>query len=243
MRQIGPNLFVGDDPYFCRLAAELSHESERKRHNSLFESRKRSPSDIFFGLLNEKTTRPKRFGFVVDHDYFRFGDDTLISIYKVNGLTGVPDCDKFVCLLESIYVLDGSRGAGSGTTCMETLTDIAEKAGCLIGLFCNPFVWSRDGRNQYAIESFDELWQIVFDPCWEVLYHRDSQRELTKFFYTRSGFVNMCLYDEWVYNRNKSEDLPFEQQFAYLPSTLRPEYRKQVEGRLKKDGCDFCNRP
>ncbi len=243
MRQIGPNLFVGDDPYFCLLAAELSQESERKRLDRLLESRKRSPSDTFFSLLNEKTTKPKRFGFVVDHDYFRFGDDTLISIYKVNGLTGVPDCDKFVCLLESIYVLDGSRGAGSGTGCMDMLTDIAEKAGCVIGLFCNPFVWSCDGRNHYAMESFDQLWQVVFDPRWQVLYHRDSQRELTKFFYTRSGFVNMCLYDEWVYKRKKSEDLPFEQQFAYLPSTLRPEYRKQLEGRLKKDGCDFCNRP
>ena len=83
---------------------------------------------------------------------------------------------------------------------------------------------------------------MVFDDKWDVLYHRDSQHELTKVFYHSSGFVNMCLYDEWVYRRDKGEDLPFEQQFAYLPASLRPEYRKQIEWRLNKEGCEYCNR-
>jgi len=93
------------------------------------------------------------------------------------------------------------------------------------------------------MESFEQLWNVVFDDKWDVLYHRDTQYELTKFFYRRSGFVNMCLYDEWVYQRDKSEDLPFEQQFVYIPASLKPEYRQQLEMRLKNDGCEFCNRP
>ena len=243
MKQIGPNLFVGEDPYWCQIAAGLSQETERKRIDRLIEFRNSSPSDRFFGLLNERTTRPKRFGFVVDHQYFRFGDDTLIEISRVKALTGVPDCDKFLCLLKSIYVLDASRGSRSGTACIEMLKEIAEKAGCVIGLFCNPFVWSCDGINDYAMESFDHLWEAVFDARWQVLYEKGIRRELAQFFYTRCGFVNLCLYDKWVFGRDKSEDLPFEEQFAYLPSTLLGKYREQIEGRLKKYGCDFCNRP
>jgi GNAT superfamily N-acetyltransferase len=242
MRQIGPNLFVGDDPYVCLLAAEIEEESRRRDLKRRIETNRQPPSERFLSLLNERTTKPKRYGFIVDHPYFRYGDDTLISLHKTNGLTGVPDCKKFMVHLESVYVVDVARGSGSGTRCMEMLTEIAEQAGCVVFLFCNPFVWSCDARNHYAMESFEQLWNVVFDDKWDVLYHRDSQHELTKAFYYRSGFVNMCLYDEWVYQRDKREDLPFEQQFVYLPSTLREEYRIQLEMRLKREGCEFCNR-
>jgi GNAT superfamily N-acetyltransferase len=242
MRQIGPSLFVGGDPYVCFLAAEIEEESRRRNLDRRIETNRQPPSDRFLSLLKERTTKPKRYGFIVDHSYYRFGDDTLISIYKPNGLAGVPDCKKFMVHLESVYVVDVARGSGSGTRCMDMLTEIAEQAGCVVFLFCKPFVWSCDGRNHYAMESFEQLWNVVFDDKWDVLYHRDSQHELTKVFYQRSGFVNMCLYDEWVYQRDKSEDLPFEQQFVYLPSTLRPEYRNQLEMRLKREGCEFCNR-
>ncbi len=242
MRQIGPNMFVGDDPYLCLLAAEFSQESERRRCLGKSGTTKPSPSDVFLTLLGERTTKPRRHGFMVNHDYFKFGEDTLIGIYKLGRLSGVADCGKFMCILGSIYVLDASRGKGSGTNCMNMLTEIAEKAGCVIGLFCRPYVLSCDGRNNYAMESFDQLWDAVSDPAWDVLYHRDSQKELTKAFYHRAGFVNMCLYDELVYKRDKSEDLPFDQQFAYLPSTLKVEYRRQLSERLKNGACEFCSR-
>ena len=242
MKQIGPSLFVGDDPYICLQAAEIAEEGRRRNLDREIREKCQPPSDRFLYLLNERATKPKRYGFLVDHPYFRFGDDTLLSVHRTGRLTGVPDCKKFMVHLESIYVVDVARGSGSGTRCMDMLTDIAEQAGCVVYLFCNPFVWSCDGRNHYAMESFEQLWNVVFDEKWDVLYHRDSQYELTKFFYARSGFVNMCLYDEWVYKRDKSEDLPFEQQFAFLPSTLQPEFRQQLEMRLKNDGCEFCNR-
>ncbi len=243
MKQIGPSLFVGDDPYICFHAAQIQEDGRRRELDKQISRGLQHPSDRFFSLLNERTTKPKRFGFLIDHDYFRFEENTLISILKTDSLTGVPDCKKFMVHLESIYVVDMARGLGCGTRCMDMLTQIAEESGCVIDLFCNPFVWSGDGINHYAIESFEHLWDVVFDDGWDVLYHKDSQSELTKFFYRRSGFVNMCLYGEWVYQRSKSEDLPFEQQFAYLPSTLRPEYRKQINGRLNIEGCEFCNRP
>jgi GNAT superfamily N-acetyltransferase len=243
VKQIGPDLFVGDDPYVCGLAAEFSRQSKRKSLDRVYGPRKQSPCDTFFSLLNERTTKPKRFGFLVDHEYFKYGDDTLVGMKNVKGLTGVPDCDKFLCLLTSIYVLDGSRGLGRGTNCMAMLMDLAEAAGCVIGLFCNPFHWSCDGINHYAMDSFDRLWSVVFDPKWEVLYHRNDNRELAHLFYSRLGFVNMCLYDEWVYKRKKTDDLPFEHQFAYVPTSLRPEHRKQIEWRLNKEGCEYCNRP
>jgi hypothetical protein len=122
------------------------------------------------------------------------------------------------------------------------LTEIAEESGCVNDLLCNPFVWSCDGGNNYAMESFEQLWDVVFDESWDVLYHRDLQKEMTRFFYHRSGFVNMCLYDKWVYERDKNDDLPFEQQFAYIPSTLNGEYRQQLDDRVRIGACDFCNR-
>lgn len=242
MRQIGPSLFVGDDPYICFQAAEIAEESRRRNLVEETKAKTELPSDRFFRLLNKRTTKPKRYGFLVDHPYFRFGDDTLISVHKSVELSGVPDCKKFMVHLESIYVVDVAQGSGSGTHCMDMLTEIAEQAGCVVFLFCKPFVWSCDGRNHYAMESFEQLWNVVYDEKWDVLYHRESQHELTAFFYRRSGFVNMCLYDKWVYRRDKSEDLPFEQQFAFLPSTLKPEYRQQLEKRLKIYGCEFCDR-
>jgi len=243
VKQIGPNIFVGDDPYTCLLAAEIANEGRRRRLQAEVNAKLLSPADRFLALLNERTTKPKRFGFLADHSYFRFGEHTLISVLKTKKLSGVPDCDQFMCHLESIYVVDAERGKGLGTACMDMITDIAEESGCVVDLFCNPYVWSRDGANKYAIESFEQLWGIVFDEKWDILYHKDSQKELTKFFYMRSGFMNMCLYDEWVYQRDKEEDLPFEQQFAFLPSTLRPEYKRQLESRLNREGCEFCNRP
>jgi GNAT superfamily N-acetyltransferase len=243
VRQIGPNIFVGDDPYVCFHAAEICEEGQRRSLYKDAKARCQSPSDRFLSLLNERTIKPKRFGFLVDHSYFRFGDDTLICVSKLDGLSGVPDCQAFMVQLKSIYVLDVARGAGNGTRCMDMLTELAEESGCVVALFCNPFVWSCDKINHYAIETFEQLWDVVFDDKWDVLYHRDSQHELTKFFYRRSGFANICLYDDWVYRREKIDDLPFEQQFGYLPSTLKAEYRKQLEMRLKKEGCEFCNRP
>lgn len=242
MKQVGPNLFVGDDPYLCLQAAQIQQVRRRRGLDSEPTEPVQSPSQRFMSLLKETTTKPRRFGFLTDHSYFRFGDSTLISVTKTEGLTGVPDCKQFMVHLESIYVIDVARGQGCGTSCMKMLTQIAEESGCVIDLYCNPFVWSCDGRCQYAVETFEQLWGVVFDDKWQVLHHKDSQSDLTKFFYLRSGFVNMCLYDKWVYGRDRSEDLPFEQQFAYLPSSLKPEYRQQLENRLKMEGCEFCNR-
>ena len=242
MKQVGPNTFIGDDPYWCSLAAELSNEARYRAIQRERDERLSSPSDKFFRLLSKQTTKPKRYGHLVDHPYFRYGDHTLISVCRRQRLSGVPDAKQFMVHLESLYVIDVSRGNGSGSSCMRMLMDIAEEAGCVIDLFCNPFSWSRDGLNAYAMESFDQLWHILFDEEWDILYHNDSQSELTKFFYQTNGMVNMCLYDEWVYGRDKKEDLPFEQQFVFLPSTLSSEFRQQLDERLKKDGCEMCNR-
>jgi len=242
VKQIGPNKFVGDDPYICMMAAEISLESSRRAAERDRKFKMLTPADKFLYLLSKRTTKPRRFGFLVDHSYFRFGSDTLISVLKTEKLSGVPDCNKFMCHLESIYVVDVARGSGVGSSCIATLTEIAEESGCALDLFCNPFVWSCDGRSAYALESFDDLWGVVFDERWDVLYHTDYQKELTKFFYSQAGFTNICLYDEWVYQRDKSEDLPFEQQFIYLPTNMKAEYRQQLEARLNKGVCEYCNR-
>ena len=242
MKQIGPNMFVGDDPYICMMAADISIENNRRAAESERKFKLLSPADKFLFLLSERTTKPRRFGCLIDHNYFRFSSDALISVFKTEKLTGVDDCNKFMCHLESIYVVDSARGTGLGRSCIAMLTEIAEESGCALELFCNPFVWSCDGRNANALESFDDLWGVVFDEGWDVLYHTDYQKELTKFFYSQSGFRNMCIYDEWVYRRDKSEDLPLEQQFVYLPSTIKAEYLQQLQSRLNKGECEYCNR-
>jgi hypothetical protein len=52
----------------------------------------------------------------------------------------------------------------------------------------------------------------------------------------------MCLYDESVYGRPKDEDLSFESQFVYLPDSMDAAWRRQIEYRLNRDLCEFCNR-
>ncbi len=242
MKQIGPNTFIGADPYLCMMAAELVIESNRREADRERKFRQLSPADKFLYLLNKRTQKPKRMGVSVDHTYFRFGQNTLISLFKTDKLSGVPDCNRFMCHVESIYIVDSARGLGLGRECVDMLTGIAEETGCVLELFCNPFVWSYDGISAYAFESFDQLWGVVCDEKWEILYHRDYQKELTKFFYQQAGFTNMCLYDEWVYARDKEEDLPFDQQFAYVPKTLSSEYRQQISRRLNYGECEFCNR-
>jgi hypothetical protein len=52
----------------------------------------------------------------------------------------------------------------------------------------------------------------------------------------------MCIYDSQVYKRPKEDDLPFDSQFVYLPSSMDAEWRSQIEHRLNRDLCEFCSR-
>ena len=93
-----------------------------------------------------------------------------------------------------------------------------------------------------GFKSTQELVQAALEQVWPVIYQPDWDAECLRFFYQSSGLQNLCLYGPWVYGRPKEDDLPFDRHFAYLPSSMDPQWMSQIENRLNPDLCPFCNR-
>ena len=144
--------------------------------------------------------------------------------------------------LQSIYVVDTARGRGEGRRSIEQIKQLADECGCGVSLFAKSFAFSRDGHLPFALQTFEELRKASLEEEWPIVYLPEWDIDCLRFFYEGCGFQNMCLYDSWVYNRPKEEDLPFDRHFAYLPKSMDPRWRSQIENRLNPELCRFCNR-
>jgi GNAT superfamily N-acetyltransferase len=144
--------------------------------------------------------------------------------------------------LQSLYVVDAARGQGEGKRALEQIKQLAEECGCGVTLFAKSFAFGMDGERPNAVQTMQELMQAALEQVWPVIYQPEWDIECLRFFYQSSGLQNLCLYGPWVYGRPKEADLPFDRHFAYLPSSMDPQWISQIENRLNPDLCPFCNR-
>jgi GNAT superfamily N-acetyltransferase len=241
MKCIGVNQWAGVDPVTAEMIAEMgqwakhSQEVEQERFSRL------PPSEKFLRLANERFHKPKIFGIAPVEGYWRIGDWTLAEIHRIV-LDDAKDAEKFLIHLQSLYVVDSARGKGEGKRAIEQIKQIADECGCGVTLFAKSFAFSRDDHLPNALQTFDELRKASLEEKWPVVYLPEWDIDCLRFFYEGCGFQNMCLYDSWVYKRPKEEDLPFDSQFVYLPSSMDSAWRRQIEHRLNRNLCKFCNR-
>jgi GNAT superfamily N-acetyltransferase len=212
-----------------------SQEAEKERLKRL------SPSERFLRLVNQRFHKPRLFGIAPVECYWRIGNWTLAEFSRLS-LDDVPESSKFLVHLQSLYVVDAARGAGEGTRSLEQIKKMADESGCGVTLFARSFAFSKDETLPHAVQTFEELQTAALEEEWPVIYMPDWDIDCLRFFYEGCGFRNMCLYDSRVYKRSKEEDLPFESQFVYLPSSADPAWKRQIEHRLNRNLCEFCNR-
>lgn len=241
MKCIGVNQWTGVDPATAEEIAELgqwarqSQEAEKERISRM------APSERFLRLAKERFQKPRIYGIAPVEGYWRIGESTLAETRRIS-LDDVNDSGRFLIHLQSLYVVDSARGKGEGKRSIEQIKRIADECGCGVTLFAKSFAFSRDGYLPNALQTFEELRQASLEEEWPVIYLPEWDIDCLRFFYEECGFQNMCLYDSWVYNRSKEEDLPFDSQFVYLPTSMNPAWRRQVEYRLNRNLCEFCNR-
>ena len=242
MRQIGVNQYVGDHPAIIESLLEIHLEIDKQKQHEIEKFNKLNPVGKFFNLLNKNVSRPYKYGQNNDScEMYQHNEFTFMELEPVGELTGVPSCNEFMISLNSIYTIDTHRLEGRGRQAMDILTDTCEKSGAVLILFCNPFGIGQYGK-QFAITTPQEFIQRWYDDRWDAVYAPKHEGDLTKFFYKQSGLVNCCLYDEWIYEREKEHDLPVDRQFAYLPENLEGKYKDQLEERLNTELCKYCNR-
>jgi hypothetical protein len=241
MRCIGVNQWVGVDPFDMPFIVELDALAA-KTERAEGESRSRnSPSERFVASVGERFQKPKILGIVPVKGYWKIGESTLAEFTDFS-LSDVRDARRFLVQLQSLYVVDTARGQGEGAQAITQIKAIADETGCGVALFASAFAFSKDGILPNAMQSFEELWKAAMEEKWPIIYLPEWEGGDPRLFYERCGFQNMCLYDSWVYQRPKEEDLPFERQFVYLPPSMNPTWRSQIEHRLNRDLCAFCNR-
>ena len=241
MKCIGINQWAGADPWFADIVRDLQQQAARTRQAESERWRRMSPSDKFFQLANDRFENPKLFGIAPVKGYWQIGDWTLAEINSAS-LADASDSRGYLVHLQSLYVVDTERCKGEGKRSIEEIKKIADECGCGVTLFAKSFAFSRDGDLPFALQTFDELRKASLEEEWPVVYLPEWDIDCLRFFYEGCGFQNMCLYDSWVYKRPKEEDLPFKSQFVYLPSSMNPAWRKQIEHRLNPELCRFCNR-
>jgi GNAT superfamily N-acetyltransferase len=241
MKCIGVNQWTGVDPATAEMIAELGQWAKHSQKAEQERLSRMPPSERFLRLASERFQRPKIFGIAPIEGYWRIGDWALAEIRKIS-LDDAKDSGRFLIHLQSLYVVDAARGSGEGKRAIEQIKEIADECGCGVTLFAKSFAFSREGHIPNALQTFEELRQAALEEKWPVLYLPEWDIECLRFFYEGCGFQNMCLYDSWVYQRPKEEDLPFDSQFVYLPNSLNPAWRSQIEHRLNRDICKFCNR-
>ena len=241
MKSIGVNLWAGGDPWFGEIVSDLEQRAARARQLESDRWKRMSPSDKFFKLANDRFENPKLFGIAPVKGYWQIGDWTLAEINPMS-LEDASDSKSFLVHLQSLVVVDTARGKGEGKRSIEEIKKIADECGCGVTLFAKSFAFSRDGDLPFASQTFEELRKASLEEKWPIIYLPEWDIECLRFFYEGCGFQNMCLYDPWVYNRPKEEDLPFDRHFVYLPKSMDPRWRSQIEYRLNPELCRFCNR-
>jgi len=241
MKSIGVNLWAGADPWLGEIVSDLEQRAARARQLESDRWKRMSPSDKFFKLANDRFENPKLFGIAPVKGYWQIGDWTLAEINPMS-LEDASDSKSFLVHLQSLVVVDTARGKGEGKRSIEEIKKIADECGCGVTLFAKSFAFSRDGDLPFAVQTFEELRKASLEEKWPIIYLPEWDIECLRFFYEGCGFQNMCLYDPWVYNRPKEEDLPFDRHFVYLPKSMDPRWRSQIEYRLNPELCRFCNR-
>lgn len=241
MKCIGVNQWAGVDPIMAETLSEFGRWAARAQKAEQDRLSQMAPSERFVRLANERFEKPRLFGVAPMSGYWRIGEWVLAEIRKIS-LNDAKDSARFLIHLQSLYVVDSGRGRGEGKRAIEQIKQIANECGCGVTLFAKSFAFSRDGHLPYAMQTFEELRKAALEEEWPVVYLPEWDIDCLRFFYGGCGFQNMCLYDSWVYNRPKEEDLPFDRQFVYLPSSMNPVWQQQIEHRLNPDLCEFCTR-
>jgi hypothetical protein len=241
MKSIGVNQWAGADPWFAEMVSDLEQRAARARQCESDQWKRMSPSDKFLKLANDRFENPKLFGIAPVKGYWQIGDWTLAEINPAS-LGDASDSRGYLVHLQSLYVVDTERGKGEGKRSIEEIKKIADECGCGVTLFAKSFAFSRDGDLPFAVQTFEELRKASLEERWPIIYLPEWDIDCLRFFYEGCGFQNMCLYDSWVYNRPKEEDLPFDRHFVYLPKSMDPRWRSQIEYRLNPELCRFCNR-
>lgn len=238
MKRIGISQWSGVDDFLADTLTELDRKITQSRKVEQERISRMAPSERFLTLAKQRFQKPKLYGIIPAADFFQIGEMTLVEIVKMD-LDDVKDAGQFMIFLQSLYVVDAARGNGEGKRAIEQIKQISEETGCVVALFARSFGFSRDGYLPNAFQTFEELKKYSLEEKWPVIYLPELD---CRFFYEGCGFQNMCLYDAWIYKRSKEQDLPFDSQFAYVPSTCNKECRGQLENRLNRTLSDFCNR-
>jgi GNAT superfamily N-acetyltransferase len=241
MKCIGVDQWTGVDPATAEIIAELGQWARHSQKADKERFERMPPSGKFFRLADDRFQKLKLFGIAPADGYWRIGDWTLAEFRKIV-LNDANESEKFLIHLQSLYVVDSARGNGEGKRSIEMIKQMAEECGCGVTLFARSFALGKDGHRTNALQTFEELRQASLEEKWPVIYLPEWDTECLRFFYGACGFQNMCLYDSWVLSRPKEEDLSFDSQFVYLPTSMNPAWRKQIEYRLKRNECEFCKR-
>ena len=226
------------------VAETLSHLEKRATQSRKAEQEKlgrMSRAEKLFRLAKDRFQQPKLFGITPVEGYWQIGNWALAEMRRIS-LNDARDSGSSLIHLQSLYVVDTARGQGEGKRSIEQIKKLADECGCGVTLFAKSFAFSRDGHLPNALQPVEELRTAALEEEWPVIYLPEWDIDCLRFFYEACGFQNMCLYDSWVYKRPKEEDLPLDRQFVYLPSSLNPSWRRQIEHRLNRDLCEFCNR-
>ena len=238
MKRIGTYQWCGIDDFLADELNDLDRKITQSKKAEQERISRMAPSERFLMLAKQRFQKPKLYGIIPADDFFQIGDFTMIEIVKMD-LDDVKDAGQFMIFLQSLYVVDAARGNGEGKRAIEQIKQISEESGCCVALFAKSFALSKEGYLPNAFQTFEELKKASLEEKWPVIYLHELD---CRFFYEGCGFQNICLYESWVYKRPKEQDLPFDSQFVYLPSSLDKDCRRQLENRLNRTLSDFCNR-
>ena len=237
MKRIGTYQWCGIDDFLADELNDLDRKITQSKKAEQERISRMAPSERFLMLAKQRFQKPKLYGIIPADDFFQI-DFTMIEIVKMD-LDDVKDAGQFMIFLQSLYVVDAARGNGEGKRAIEQIKQISEESGCCVALFARSFAFSKEGYLPNAFQTFEELKKASLEEKWPVIYLHELD---CRFFYEGCGFQNICLYESWVYKRPKEQDLPFDSQFVYLPSTMDRECRGQLDNRLNRNMCEFCNR-
>ena len=237
MKRIGTYQWCGIDDFLADELNDLDRKITQSKKAEQERISRMAPSERFLMLAKQRFQKPKLYGIIPADDFFQI-DFTMIEIVKMD-LDDVKDAGQFMIFLQSLYVVDAARGNGEGKRAIEQIKQISEESGCCVALFARSFAFSKEGYLPNAFQTFEELKKASLEEKWPVIYLHELD---CRFFYEGCGFQNICLYESWVYKRPKEQDLPFDSQFVYLPSSLDKDCRRQLDNRLNRNMCEFCNR-